>query len=357
MARQAYAKTKRKTASAAVRLSEFIQAAAPPQAAYVLHGADPYLLTQARAAVRAQTLGDAEPDLALLEVAGADAVLADVLDALRTPPFLAPRRLVVVREADPFVTASREALERYLETPSPGGSLCLEVAEWNETTRLAKRIADPKVGILVACEVVPERLPSWLQRQARESYGKTMTRAAVELLIESLGHDMASLLAAVESLALYADAAPTIDAPDVDALVARGRHEQIWTLCDALAQHRAPRALELLEGFWADGMEPPQLTGLLRKEFRNFLRVKALARHLGVDAAMNRAGVPFPAFGRTRAAVASFSDDHLADAYQALVDADLDSKSGADPRLAVEGLIHRLCDPQAARRLRVAADS
>jgi DNA polymerase-3 subunit delta len=352
MAQRPYSKAKRKGGSAAVRLGDFMKTAggAPPRSVYVLRGTDPYLLNQARTTIRAQVLGDADPDLALLEATGADAVLADVLGALRTLPFLAPRRLVVVREADPFVAAAREALERYLEAPSPTGSLCLEVAEWNETTRLARRVADPGVGALIACEVVPELLPTWLQRQARKVYAKQLTRAGVELLIESLGHDMAPLLAAVEALALYAGDAPAIDAREVDALVARGNHEQIWALCEAVAQRRAPRALELLDAFQADGMEAPQLIGLLRKEFRNFLHVRALARRMSIDAAMNQAGVKFPAFARTRAAVASFSDEHLADAYQALVDADLDSKSGADPRLAMEGLVHRLCDPDAARR-------
>ena len=352
MARRAYQKSKRGAKSSGMRLSEFQRAAASgqPRPIYVLRGTDPYLLGEARAAVRAKVLGDADPDLALLEVTGADAVLADVLDALRTAPFLAPRRLVVVREADPFVTAARDALLRYLQAPAPTGSLCLEVAEWNESTNLAKRAADPEVGCLILCEVVPHLLPSWLQGHARRTYGKSLTRAGVELLIESLGDDMASLMSAIEALALYAGAAAAIDAPQVDALVARGHHEQVWTLCDAVALHRAPRALELLEGFWADGMEAPQLIGLLRKEFRNVLRVKALARRMSVDAAMNQAGVPFPAFSRTRAAVNSFSDDHLADAYQALVNADLDAKSGADPRTAMETLILRLCDPDAARR-------
>jgi len=334
----------------AQRVGEFSkQKAAEPLPVYVLHGTDPYLLDLGRQAVRRQVIGDADPGMAMMEALGSEAVIADILDALRTPPFLAPRRLVLIREADEFLDEhTRELLLKYLEAPATSGSLCLEVATWNSSFTLSRRVAE--VGVVVACETSePGRIPVWLQGQAKERGGKKLTHAAAQMLVEYLGTDFASLLHALDMLALYTGPEPVIDTPAVDALVARGHHERVWDLCDAVAARNLSRALELLEAFWTEGMVAPQFIGILRPTFRQLLRVRALARRVSLDDAMARDGVPYPARDRVRRAVGAFTEANLADAYQALVDADLEVKTTPNDRLAMETLIHRLAGPEAAR--------
>jgi len=347
--------------SAGMRLSDFLaEKGAAARPIYVLRGTDPYLLAQARRHVRTQTVGDADPGLAVVETNSQDAVLADVMDSLRTLPFLAPRRLVIVREAEDFLDKParkdkkvRDLLRDYLDAPASTGSLCLEVAAWNESTNLAKRVAE--AGVLVSCELTDAaRLPAWLQSEATKLYRKKLSFGAAQMLIEHLGTDFASLLSALDALALYVGDAEKIDVPDVDALVARGHHERVWALCDAVAERKVARALELLDVFWTEGMVAPQIVGLLRTTFRQLLRVKALSRKIGPDAAMEKAAVSYYARDRVRRAVAAFSDTHLADAYQALVDADLEAKSTPNDRLVMETLIHRLCLPEAARGITAA---
>ena len=55
---------------------------------------------------------------------GESAGLSDVLDELRTLPFLSKARVAVVEGADPFVTAHRRELEEYAEHPSPRACSC-----------------------------------------------------------------------------------------------------------------------------------------------------------------------------------------------------------------------------------------
>jgi len=327
-----------------LQLSKFAgeKIAGPPLPVYVLRGTDPYLLDQGRRAVRKRTIGDADPGLAVLELNGPDAQLADCLDALRTLPFLAPHRLVIIRQADAFLDEhTREVLHKYLEAPASTGSLCLESEKWLETTRLAKRVAE--IGAVVVCEMTDaSKMPGWLQTEAKKQFSKTLTSGAAQMLVEFLGPDFAALLAALDMLALYVGPSPTIDTAEVDALIARGHHERVWDLCDAVADRRLARALELLDAFWTEGMAAPQIVGLIRPTFRQLVRIKALARRAGIDQAMNSAGVPYPARDRVRRAVSALSDNALADAYQALVDADLEAKSTPNDRLAMETMIHRI---------------
>ena len=176
-----------------------------------------------------------------------------------------------------------------------------------------------------------------------------MTYAGAQMLVEYLGPDFASLVSALEALALYAGDSTTLDVAEVDALVARGHHERVWDLCDAVAEKNVPRALELLDAFWTEGMVAPQIVGLLRPTFRQLVRVKALARRMGVDGAIRQAAIPYGAKDRVRRAIGALTAQHLADAYQALVDADLEAKSTPNDRLAMETLVHRLCHAEAAR--------
>lgn len=335
------------------RLSDFLkEKAAQPLPVYVLVGTDPFLMDKGRQAVRKQVIADADPGMAVMECLGSDAQLADVLDALRTLPFLAPRRLVLIRESDDFVSEYRAALEKYLAEPSSCGSLVLESASWNASTNLGKRVAE--IGLLIRCEADDLHLiPPWLCKQAFKEYGKTLTGPAAQMLYEYLGADFAMLTKALEMLALYAGASPRIDTAEVDALIVRGHHERVWDLCDAVAEGRVARALELLDSFWNEGMAAPQIVGVLRPTFRQLIRVQALAvgRRMGLDAAMNEAKVPFfgPVRDRIKRATRALSEADLARAYQALVDADLEAKTTPNDRLAMETLIHRLANPAASR--------
>ena len=66
--------------------------------------------------------------------------LTEVLDELRTLPFLAEKRVVVLKNADKFVSEHRAALEKYFDEPSPTGVLVLTVDTWMKSTKLAKKL-------------------------------------------------------------------------------------------------------------------------------------------------------------------------------------------------------------------------
>ena len=71
---------------------------------------------------------------------GSDAALADVLDEVRTATLLGGLRVVVVDNADTFITANRAALERYSSDPSNTGCLILLCNTLPRNTRLFKII-------------------------------------------------------------------------------------------------------------------------------------------------------------------------------------------------------------------------
>ena len=140
-----------------------------------------------------QIIGGSDPQVAVSQF-DADAELAAVLDELRTTPFLAPRRAVIVRDADVFIAHYREIdvaepkkghprtrrpLDEYLASPSPHSSLILLVGSWRSDATLAKVVA--KVGEVVDC-TPPEdsKLPEFV-RKAAAKRGKKFDAQAAQL--------------------------------------------------------------------------------------------------------------------------------------------------------------------------------
>src|SRR5262245_35699162 len=107
---------------------------AKPQPVYVLHGDEEFLKRQSLRAVRSLVLGPADDGFALSSFSGDKATWAAVIEDLQTLPFLAPRRLVVVETADPFVSRERQRLEKYFTDTAgksePTGVLVLDVQTW-----------------------------------------------------------------------------------------------------------------------------------------------------------------------------------------------------------------------------------
>src|SRR5258707_318798 len=133
-----------------------------PQPIYVLAGDERFLKRLAQAKIQALVLGENADEFGRTVYEGDSAEWASVRDELDTLPFASTRRLVVVQDADPFVTRYRDKLEKYVERPSGTGVLVLDVKSLPKTTRLAK--AMPEAG-LIECNG-PKQLAPWCAKWA-----------------------------------------------------------------------------------------------------------------------------------------------------------------------------------------------
>lgn len=167
---------------------------------------------------------------------------AGVFDDLRTLPFLSERRVVVVRDADKFITAHRESLEAYAGAPAATGILILECKSFPKTTKLYK--AAVKSGaVLHECKKLNARGVSDFVVAEATAHGKRIDRPAVGNLIALIGQDEGLLSSEMEKLALFVGDRPTITLADVRALVGQTREEKIFAVMDEAAAGRLAGAL------------------------------------------------------------------------------------------------------------------
>ncbi len=315
-----------------------------PAPAYAVFGKEPFLRRQAVAEIIDRVLGDADPTLGLCAYDGGESVeLAGVLDDLRTLPFLTPRRLVVVRDADSFISQHRDKLEDYLDKPSPTGVLLLEGKSLPANTRLYKRIK--AVGEVVVCDPIkPQAMAGWLTERARSAYGVKLDPQAAALLRELVGDEMGLLDSELLKLSLYVGERRQIAVADVHALTGQSREEQIWGIMNAIAERDAGKALSLWENVWeTDRAAPARAVAGLAFKVRQILNARALAESGASSQEVSRALMVWNDRDRDRM-LRAFPARQTEDMLTRLMEADLASKSGGvSVRTSIETMIVEQC--------------
>jgi DNA polymerase-3 subunit delta len=267
----------------------------PVQPVYVLAGDDDFLKRQVLAGIRNQVLGPGGDDFGLSNQDGDKADFAAVHDELMTLPFTSSRRLVVVDNADPFVTRYRPSLEKYVAQPAATGILALCVKSWPATTRLARQM---DADAVITCKApAASRLPGWCVQWAAEQYGKELAAPAASLLVELIGPEMGQLDQELNKLAVYVGAAECIELADVDQLVGQSRAENTWKIFDAIGQGQTKEALGILDRLLDQGDDPIRILGAFSLQLRRLAQAARLTQQgRSLTAALEEVGVP--PFGR-----------------------------------------------------------
>lgn len=318
---------------------------------YAVYGTDHYLIRESIAAITRAVFPASDDEPAVTRYAGSQASLADVRDELFTLPFFSRRRLVIVEEADGFVTKHRKDLEAYVEKPSASGTLVIQVKQWTATTNLAKRVE--KAGLAIECNALPEKqaakVTSWLTQYAKSRCGAQLDPAAANLLVELVGLEIGILTAEVEKLAVYAGEAKRIERADVGRMVGAGRVETVWKALDAATTGQGQAALELLDNLLAAGEAPVMLLAALSASLLKVHHAGRLRRaRLSLEEACRVAGIPPFAVNKTGEQHAHLGPRRVDLLPVTLLRADLDLKGGssAEPRVVLERLVAGLSRPR-----------
>ena len=317
-----------------------------PQPIYVLAGTERFLKRLVLAKIQRLVLGDAEDDFARAIYEGDSTPLAAVLDDVRTAPFLGGSRLVIVADADAFVTQHREALERYVAKPAPTGVLVLDVKSWKSNTRLAKAVPE---AATIKCEAPPTaRLVEWCTKWAQAQHGKQLSAPAANLLVELIGPEMGILDQELAKLAAYVGNAASIQAKDVDTLVGHSRVETAWQMMDAVAEGDKAKALTTLEHLFEQGEDPLAILGAMSWQLRRLAQVARLCQQgLSMGLAFSRANVPPFAQKRMEQQLRHLGPRAF-QLYDWLLEADLGMKTSGQlpPRTILERLVVKLAEPR-----------
>lgn len=190
-----------------------------------------------------------------------------VLEA-QTLPFLAERRVIIVRNAARYADMSGEKgsslapIIEYLKSPNDA-TLLVFVA--NRVDKRKKFFTGCKAaGEIVECPQLEDgEMSAWIREEAGK-LGKRIEPAAVEELIARAGGRLGDVSNALTLVSNFVGATtPGIRAEDVVAACADVAEESIWNLTDAIANSDSAAALRTLHQLLDLGRSPDEILGTI----------------------------------------------------------------------------------------------
>ena len=220
---------------------------------YYFYGDDDFLKDRRVREIVENAVDPATRDFNLELRRGAE-ISAETLDLLlSTPPMLAQRRVVVVRDVDKLKKDARSLLDDYLNRPA-ADTLLLRGSPAG--VKLDRALSERSTPVEFA-PLAGDRVLKWVMYQAETVLTRTITPAAVSLLVEAAGEDLSQLAMELEKLASYSS--DIIDEAAVSAVVGIRRGESLGNLLDAVAARDVMTALALLSGV----LQQPRMNAVL----------------------------------------------------------------------------------------------
>nr|MDA8290151.1 DNA polymerase III subunit delta [Actinomycetota bacterium] len=323
-----------------------------PGRAVLVQGDDPSLVSQALSRVVDGLAGGDRGPTPVEEYgepgrgdhrADEPAPVALALAACRTPPFLAERRVVVLRDASSLDASQAKALVAYLAEPLDTTVLVIAHSGRSAPAALVKAVR--AVGtVLDAVPATSGRARSeWLSERLRTGPVR-LSSAAASRLAEHLGEDLSRLDGILGALAATYGPKATVAPEDLEPFLGEAGAVAPWDLTDALDGGDAARAVVALRRLLgAGGRHPLQVLATLQRHYGAILRLDGSGAADESVAAELTGLAPYPA-RKALSQARRLGHERVARAVTLLSGADLDVRGGTGwpPDLVLEVLVARL---------------
>jgi DNA polymerase-3 subunit delta len=303
--------------------------------AYLLAGEEALLRDDSLALIRAAVLAEGPADFNFDRLDGECATPGDLLDAVRTLPVMAARRLVVAREPEGQRGRSRGFADAVGEAaaelgPESTSVLVAVAAKVDRRARWVRAFAEPAAEVRCDPPRGARELAAFVQEEA-ERQGVALQPGVAELLCERTGPQLLMLRQEIAKLSLLVGPGEQLMRSHVVSATSEIAEEPIWELTDAIGGGRGAEALVLLSKLLRSGSPPPVVLGALVSHFRRLLRVSSGAPVSGPPFAVRKLEAQAQRYGRGR----------LLSCLRAIHETDtaLKGEGSLRPELALERLV------------------
>ncbi len=309
----------------------------------LFEGEEEQLKKDALTALRREILPEGMESLneTVLEDPPADRLIADA----ETQPFMADRRLVVVRDL-PALMGRAEADERLLTwLPSvPDTTILLFYCTGKPDGRKKLYTAVKKMGGVVTFSPLRGAELTHFVTDAFRKAGKECDARTADHLIFTVGDDAGLLQNEVQKLAACAGDNPSVTSADVTALATPSTECTVYQMVDAVVAGQKGRALTLLRNQLLNGTEQMKILNSLLRQYRLLQHIKIMQyEKRGGDFIRSSLGVqPFAVDQYVRQA-SGYTGGQVKKAVQICFETEYAIKSGRiQQEGAVESVVLRL---------------
>lgn len=318
---------------------------------YVLHGEDDMARDEAVAKMRTGMGDSTEAQMNTSSFDGEQATVPEVIGAVRSYPFLADKRLAIVRNMLTYLTrkgageSGKKGIERLLEELPTLPDYARLVFVEDVALSATHKILDLANKQGYAKEFpLPKDATQWIIQRAKNEYQTDIEGRAAFALATVTGNDLRRADNELFKLVCYTEALRPISEVDVALLTPYVAEANIFEMIDALAAQNGKVALSLIHTALDQNEDEFRLFARIVTQFRQLLLTR---EHLGAggspkDLAALLKVHPYPAEKLAKQS-RNFTLEQLEMIYRRLQNYDQDMKTGnIAPVLALDLLVSGL---------------
>lgn len=296
--------------------------------AYLFEGVEENIKSATLSALRKAILPEGMEELneSLMDAPDASAIIA----ACETLPFLADKRLVIVRE-HPALTGRSDADEKLLSyiPHVPESAVLVFLCRGKADARKKLYSAIKKVGGIVSFAPLNDvELNAWVIK-AFTGLGKAVSPQTASLLTFTVGTDTALLRREIEKLAALAGDRGEITEADVRAVATRSVECTVFEMVDAVVAGQTAKAFGLLRDMLTTGSDRLGILAMLLRQFRLMQHIKIMQyEKLSPADIKARLGIAPFAAERCMRQAAGYTGGQVKRAVQICLNAEYKVKSG-----------------------------
>lgn len=309
---------------------------------YFVSGEESWLAEQALTALRRHATSP--DDLMNTHIfSGSEVDSSEIVAIAQTLPAFAPRRLIIVRDAERL--AASDALTTYCKDPAPSTCLVIVMAKPDRRKSWIQTLSDR--AVTVSCDPLkPPAVKTWLARETT-ARSLSLTDEAVAYLLARADGSLRALAQDLDKLSLSWLRGQRTPAGMEDLLaLSPGRAAiSVFDWADAVATGRASDAVAYAQALFTH--EPPLLLlSILTGQWRKMIRYRALVdRGTAPSKASHALGLPPLAANRVSKGAEKRTLPELVGGLTWCMETDAAIKGGTlSPALAIERLVMALCE-------------
>jgi DNA polymerase-3 subunit delta len=235
---------------------------------YLFHGPNEFLMERALLRLRETLIPESARAFNLEIFYGGESDPADIIAQARSVPFLAQRRLLIVRGTEQLREGALEAFLSYLDKPVE--TTCLVFVSFKTDFKKRFYKALRSAGRSVHFEDLKEdRIPSWIRKTAEE-LGLKMPLQACLYLQQVVGDNLRELHGELEKLRVRHGAAE-VGVGEIKELAVQSRSFTIFELMNRISRREGAASIGALGRFLEEEDKksgPLQVLGMLNRQMR-----------------------------------------------------------------------------------------
>ena len=299
------------------------------QGAYLFEGVEENIKAATLQALRKAILPEGLEELneTLMDAPQTDAIIA----ACETLPFMADKRLIIVRE-HPALSGRADADERLVAyiPQVPESAVLVFLCRGKADARKKLYTAIKKAnGIVSFAPLTDAELSSWIIKTFN-SLGKSVTPQTASVLSFTVGSDTALLRLEIEKLAALAGDRDTVTEEDVQSVATRSVECTVFEMVDAVVAGQQGKAFGLLRDMLTTGSDRLGILAMLLRQFRLMQHIKIMQfEKVSPNDIKQKLGIAPFAAERCMRQASGYTGGQVKKAVQICLNAEFKVKSGA----------------------------